>query len=206
VFEIEDKTILAIAPHIDDVELGVGATIHSLSRNNDVYYVALSYPPLVDKVIFYEEFQMSVKFLGLDPSRIILRDYNPRNLFDSRSDILQLFYDLNREMKPDFVFIPNSKDIHQSHEVVHAEARRAFKYHTLLGYELPWNSLEFNMDVFITLQKENVDAKVAAINAYSTQKNRMFFSNDIVGDLARVRGKQVGHQYAECFELVRLIL
>jgi LmbE family N-acetylglucosaminyl deacetylase len=206
VFTIEGKTILAVAPHIDDVELGVGATIHKLAKNNSVYYVALSYPPLVDKKVVYEEFQTSVQFLGLDPAKIILRDYNPRNLFDSRSEILQLLFNLNKEMKPDFVFIPNSKDIHQSHEVVHAEARRAFKFHTLLGYELPWNSLEFNMDVFVTLTKEDVDAKVAAINAYSTQKNRMFFSNDIVGDLARVRGKQVGQQYAECFELVRLIL
>jgi LmbE family N-acetylglucosaminyl deacetylase len=104
------------------------------------------------------------------------------------------------------VFIPNSKDIHQSHEVVFAEARRAFKWGTILGYELPWNSMEFPMDVFLTVSKEDVDAKIAAINAYKTQKNRMFFSNDIVGDLARVRGKQIGRPYAECFELIRMII
>ncbi|HEY7879138.1 MAG TPA: hypothetical protein VIC55_12975, partial [Gemmatimonadaceae bacterium] len=96
-------------------------------------------------------------------------------------------------------------DIHQSHEVVYAEARRAFKFTTLLGYELPWNSMDFPMDVFITLSREEVETKVAAINAFATQKRRLFFSNDIVGDLARVRGKQVGREYAECFELIRLI-
>jgi LmbE family N-acetylglucosaminyl deacetylase len=205
-FSITKKTVLAVAPHVDDVELGVGASIHHLAKDNDVYYVALSLPPLVDKPVFMQEFQESVKYLGIEQSRIILRDYDPRNLFDSRSEILQLFFDLNKKLKPDLVFIPNSLDIHQSHEVVYAEARRAFKYLTLLGYELPWNSMEFPMDAFITVQKEDVDAKIAAINAYKTQKHRMFFSNDIVGDLARVRGKQIGHQYAECFELVRLIL
>jgi LmbE family N-acetylglucosaminyl deacetylase len=205
-FSITKKTVLAVAPHVDDVELGVGASIHHLARDNDVYYVALSLPPLVDKAVFMQEFQESVKYLGIEQSRIILRDYDPRNLFDSRSEILQLFFDLNKKLKPDLVFIPNSLDIHQSHEVVYAEARRAFKYLTLLGYELPWNSMEFPMDAFITVEKEDVDAKIAAINAYKTQKHRMFFSNDIVGDLARVRGKQIGHQYAECFELVRLIL
>ena len=203
---LTNKTVLAIAPHVDDVELGVGATIHSLSRNNTVYYVALSLPPLVKKEEFMNEFRNSVTHLGIESSRIILRDYDPRNLFDARSDILQLFFDLNKELKPDLVFIPNSKDIHQSHEVVYAEARRAFKYRTLLGYELPWNSMEFSMDVFVTVTKEDVDAKIDAINAYKTQKQRMFFSNDIVGDLARVRGKQIGAQYAECFELIRLIL
>ena len=203
---INNKTVLAIAPHIDDVELGAGATIHHLAKTNRVHYIGMSLPPLVEKEEFMEEFKASAACLGLDPGRILLRDYDPRNLFDSRSEILQLFYELNSELHPDLVLIPNSKDIHQSHEVVFAEARRAFKYLTILGYELPWNSIEFSMDVFVVVTKEDVDAKIAAINAYKTQKRRMFFSNDIVGDLARVRGKQVGQQYAECFELIRLIV
>ena len=202
---LKDKTVLAIAPHIDDVELGAGATIHHLVKDNRVYYVGLSLPPLVERPVFMAEFRESAACLGLDPARIILRDNDPRNLFDARSDILQLFYDLNKELKPDLVLIPNSNDIHQSHEVVFAEARRAFKYLTMLGYELPWNSIEFSMDVFLEVTREDVEAKVAAINAYKTQKSRVFFSNDIVGDLARVRGKQIGRQFAECFELVRLI-
>jgi LmbE family N-acetylglucosaminyl deacetylase len=166
----------------------------------------MSLPPLVGREEFMTEFRQSITHLGIDPQKIILRDFDPRNLFDSRSEILQLLYDLNKELKPDLVLMPNSKDIHQSHEVVHAEARRAFKYTTLLGYELPWNSFEFAMDAYVVVSKENIDAKIAAINAYKTQKHRMFFSNDILGDLARVRGKQIGQQYAECFELVRLII
>ncbi len=205
---MSNKTIFAIAPHLDDVELGAGATLHYLSGDltNKIFYVGLSLPPLVDDAVLMNEFQDSSHILNLDPSRIILRNFNPRDLFESRAEILQLFYDLNREYKPDLVFIPNSKDIHQSHEVAYAEARRAFKFTTMLGYELPWNSMEFNMDVFITVRQEDVDAKIAAINAYKTQKNRMFFSNDIVGDLARVRGKQVGRSFAECFELIRMIV
>ena len=202
----ENQTILAIAPHVDDVELGAGATIHRWARHNRVHYVALSLPPLVDRDVFLSEFQASIKVLGLDPDKVILRDFDPRNLFDSRSDILQQFYDLYKELKPDIVLIPNSKDIHQSHEVVHAEARRAFKYTTILGYELPWNSMEFSMDAYVTVSPEDVAAKVAAINCYATQKHRVFFANDIVGDLARVRGKQIGRDHAECFELVRLIV
>jgi LmbE family N-acetylglucosaminyl deacetylase len=205
VLDLRDRTVIAIAPHIDDVELGAGATIHALARHNKVYYVGLSLPPLVERENFQKEFDASTRHLGLDKSRIILRDHDPRNLFDARSEILQLFYDLNRDLRPDLVLVPNSHDIHQSHEVVFAEARRAFKFHTLLGYELPWNSIEFSMNVFLTVEKEDVDAKIAAINEYRTQKHRMFFANDIVGDLARVRGKQIGRDYAECFELVRWI-
>lgn len=203
---LRDRKVLAIAPHVDDVELGAGATIHQLGKHNEVYYIGLSCPPLVKQDVFMSEFRTSARILGLDPARIILRNFDPRNLFDARGEILQLLYDLNKEIKPDLVLIPNSQDIHQSHEVVFAEARRAFKYTTILGYELPWNNMNFSMDVFITLGREDVDAKIAAINAFETQKSRIFFSNDIVGDLARVRGKQIGNEYAECFEVIRMIL
>jgi LmbE family N-acetylglucosaminyl deacetylase len=200
------QTILAIAPHLDDVELGCGATVYHLNKTNAVYYVGLSLPPLVERERLMQEFYQATACLKLDPARFILRDYNPRNLFDARADILQLLYDLNKSLQPALVLVPNSNDMHQSHEVVYAEARRAFKYTSVLGYELPWNSTHFSTDVFITLDAEAVAAKVAAINAYKTQMERVFFANNIVEDLARVRGKQVGHDYAECFELVRLIV
>src|SRR5947207_3249552 len=157
---LEGRTIIAIAPHLDDVELGAGATIHMLGKNNQVWYVGLSLPPLVDPDTLRSEFRESMRILGLDPSRIIIRDYDPRNLFDVRMEILQLFYDLSKELRPDLVLVPNGQDIHQSHEVVFAEARRAFKYTSILGYELPWNSMDFSMDVFITVREEDVDAKI----------------------------------------------
>ncbi|MCX7745010.1 MAG: PIG-L family deacetylase [Flavobacteriales bacterium] len=201
----KNKIIFAIAPHVDDVELGAGGTINRLVQNNDVYYIGLSLPPLVDGQILLNEFYQSAKILGIKLENVILKFYDPRNLFEVRLEILQFFYDLNKKLNPDLIFLPNSKDIHQSHEVVFAEGRRAFKYASILGYELPWNSFDFKMDLFVELSYENVKAKIDAINAYTTQKNRIFFSNDIVGDLARVRGKQIGKEYAECFEVIRLI-
>ncbi|MBZ0244666.1 MAG: hypothetical protein K8H85_01860 [Cyclobacteriaceae bacterium] len=204
--EIKNKIIFAIAPHVDDVELGAGGTIYQLGKNNTIYYIGLSLPPLVNREILLHEFHESAKVLGINEKNIILKDYDPRNLFNVRMDVLQFFFDLNKEYKPDIIFIPNSKDIHQSHEVVFAEGRRAFKYASILGYELPWNSFDFKMDFFFELSKESIEAKIKAINAYKTQKNRIFFSNDIVGDLARVRGKQIGKEYAECFEVIRMIL
>ena len=203
---ISDRTIFVIAPHIDDVELGAGGSVHHWGKNNRIYYLGLSMPPLVNRDVFMEEFRNSTAVLGIRNENIILKEFDPRDLFSVRSEILQLFYDLNKSLKPDLVLLPNSLDIHQSHEVVYAEGRRAFKYSSLLGYELPWNSFEFRMDLFVRLSKDSVDAKIASINAYKTQKSRMFFSNDIVGDLARVRGKQVGSEYAECFEVIRLLL
>ena len=121
---LKGQKVLAISAHIDDVELGAGATLHRLARENEVHYVGLSLPPLVEREVFMEEFKQSTACLGLTHDRITLRDFDPRNLFDSRTEILQLFYDVNAKLKPDVVLIPNTGDTHQSHEVVCAEARR----------------------------------------------------------------------------------
>lgn len=204
--EIKNKVILAIAPHLDDIELGLGGTIHKLGKENTIHYLGLSMPPLVTKEGFMEEFWRSCDHLNLSKDRMVLKDYNPRDLFTDRIEILQLFYDTNKRIQPDIVFVPNSKDIHQSHQVAYQEARRAFKYSTILGYELPWNSMEFNMDVFIELSEEDINAKQASINSFESQKTRTFFSNDIIKDLAKLRGKQIGKDYAECFEVSRIII
>ncbi len=203
---IKGKTILAIAPHLDDIELGVGGTIHKLKDDNEIHYLGLSMPPLVERDSFMKEFWESATHLGFSKDRMTLKDYDPRDLFKDRMEILQLFYDTNMALKPDIVFAPNSQDIHQSHQVVHQEARRAFKFSTILGYELPWNSMSFNMDLFIELADVNVEAKQASINSFESQKSRLFFSNDIITDLAKLRGKQIGKEYAECFEVTRIII
>ncbi|MDC0324457.1 PIG-L family deacetylase [Akkermansiaceae bacterium] len=203
---IKNKKILVVAPHVDDVELGMGATVHRLKDHNEIYYLGLSFPPNVDFGEFRREFDESCEILGIKAENIMLKDFCPRDMVNRRSEILQEFYDLNRNLKPDLVFLPNSKDIHQSHHCVFNEGKRAFKYTSMLGYELPWNSLEFSMDVFIEVTEEDVQRKVRSLESFITQKERRFFSNEIVKDLAHVRGKQIGRDYAECFEEIRLIL
>lgn len=204
--DLKNKTVLLIAPHLDDIELGLGGTVSRLCKaGNNIHYLGLSLPPLVEHDTFMKEFWSSNAYFSIPKENYMLHNFDPRNLFDVRMDILQMFFDIGRAIKPDIVFIPNSNDLHQSHQVVHAEGKRAFKYSTILGYELPWNSMEFSMDVFITFGEEEMQNKLNAVNAFETQQSRMFFSNNITLDLARVRGKQIGKEYAECFELIRLI-
>ena len=54
------------------------------------------------------------------------------------------------------------------------------------------------------MRMETVAGDKAGSRADQAGRERKFIA--IVGDLARVRGKQIGRQYAECFELIRLIL
>jgi LmbE family N-acetylglucosaminyl deacetylase len=198
--------ILVIAPHLDDVELGMGAILNQMSEcGAEIFYIGLSMPHHVDEVTFMHEFWNSQSFYRIPKENYFMYQFDPRDLFSRRIEILQLFYDFNQTHKPTIVFIPSSTDIHQSHEVVFEEARRAFKYSSILGYELPWNQFTTSSNFFVELRPQDVKCKQDAINCFLTQKDRSFFGNDILIDLAKVRGKQVEVEFAECFEVVRWV-
>jgi LmbE family N-acetylglucosaminyl deacetylase len=207
----QEQRVLLVSAHRDDVELGAGGTIHHLAdhRIYGLYHISFSNPPGVDPVVFNKEHLQSIDMLHVtDDVSLDIIEYSedPRKLYEKRDMILDVLYNLNNSYRPTVVFCPCSTDIHQSHQVVHQECLRAFKYCTILGYEMPWNTFEFNPGVFSILDKEDHDAKLAAIACYKTQQSRTFFSNGVVGDLMRVRGKQVNREYAEAFEAIRIFI
>ncbi|MDH4330672.1 MAG: PIG-L family deacetylase [Candidatus Moranbacteria bacterium] len=205
--KIENKTILAIAPHLDDIELGCFGTLHQLSSHNKIYYFSLSFPRDCDQSEFIKNrVQKSLKLLSTPHENLITHDFDSRDLNKSRPEILQNFYDLNKKINPDIIFVPSSADVHQSHQVAHEEALRIFKNKTILGYELPWNNFTFIPDIFFKLRKEDIDAKNKAITFFPSHGKDSFFENGIIQDLARLRGKQIGAELAESFELIRMVI
>ena len=123
-----------------------------------------------------------------------------------RQELLEDMVKLRNERNYDLVFMPSSHDIHQDHTTVAQEAIRAFKKTTLLGYELIWNNLTFDTDCFVQLEERHVEAKCQALREYKSQGFRDYTSPEFVRSLARTRGVQVGCQYAEAFEVIRLFL
>jgi LmbE family N-acetylglucosaminyl deacetylase len=104
------------------------------------------------------------------------------------------------------VFSAASTDVHQDHQVVHAECLRAFKDRTFFGYEAPWNHVTFTANAFVALEERHVEAKWSALQAYRSQfeLERPYFSRDFIWGLAKVRGVQVKAPYAEAFEAIRV--
>jgi LmbE family N-acetylglucosaminyl deacetylase len=85
------------------------------------------------------------------------------------------------------------------------EGMRAFKRHTCLGYDLPWDTHEFPTTAFQVLNEHHVETKVAALQMYKTQAHRGYVSPDFIRSLARVRGEQIHREWAEVFEVLRII-
>ncbi len=210
--QFSGQKILILAPHTDDGELGCGATISKLIENkNEVYYVAFSaceQSVLKDfpSDILIREVKAATKILGIAAENLILYDFQVRTFSYHRQEILDKLIELKNKINPSIIFIPSVNDLHQDHSTIATEALRAFKQCTILSYEVPWNNVSFNTTCFFKLDQKHIDAKIKAIHEYRSQSHRAYINGDFIKSLATVRGVQVGVQYAETFDVVRLIL
>ena len=202
--------VLVLCPHVDD-ELGCGGTIWRLVRmGTKVRYLSLSkceasVPAPWPKDVLVGECMACTKKLGLKPENVRILDYPVRHFPAHRQDILENLVAINRDYAPDLVLMPSFLDTHQDHKTVCQEGFRAFKYSTLLGYEMPQNLVSFNNTAFSVLSQEDLDAKIEAVSCYESQKFRPYSSPEFITSLARVRGVQCNKLYAEAFEVIRLI-
>jgi LmbE family N-acetylglucosaminyl deacetylase len=112
---------------------------------------------------------------------------------------------MNKEMQPDLVLIPSTDDTHQDHQTISQEGFRAFKKTSMIGYEMPYNNLTFRTNMFVSLEKIHIQNKIEALQCYKSQIHKPYSQVDFIEGLARVRGTQIGVQYAEAFEVIRWI-
>jgi LmbE family N-acetylglucosaminyl deacetylase len=207
----QNKSILILSPHTDDAELGCGGTIKLLlEQGNEVHIAAFSacrhsvlagFP----EDVLVQEIKASTRELGVPAENLYLFDYDVRTFNFHRQEILDDILNLRNKIKPDVVFVPSVNDIHQDHYTIAQEAVRAFKFSTLLCYELPWNNFEFKTTLFYSLEQKHVEAKMRALACYKSQAHRPYMQPDFIQSLAKVRGVQVGLPLAEVFEVVRMI-
>jgi N-acetylglucosamine malate deacetylase 1 len=208
---IKGKKILLLAPHPDDPEYGCGGSIVRWGMDNEIFYAAFSpciksLPDGFAEDTLFRELQAAAAILGIAKSNIFTFDFPVRMFNSCRQDILETMVGINRRVQPDIVVMPNSDDIHQDHRVIYNEGLRAFKHSSLLGYELPWNSLHFRSNFHAGISPAELETKWEAISAYHSQEIRAYKSKEFFESLARVRGMQAGTEFAEAFELIRWIL
>ena len=194
------KKIICLGAHTDDNELGCGGTIAKLSKDHDIYYVAFS---TCNNPKLEAEVKEAVKILGV--KELILYDYPVRMLNFRRQEILDNMILLRDKIKPDIIFIPSKEDVHQDHTVVTREAMRAFKYSSIIGYEMPWNNYSFETNYFVKLEERHIEDKIAALSCYKSQAERNYCNAEFIKSLARIRGVQINTRFAEAYNVIRWI-
>ena len=205
------RRVLVLAPHTDDGEFGCGGTMARLVEAGAVVrYVAFSiatrslpegFPP--DTLA--REVRAATAELGLAEAALTVHDFDVRSFPEHRQEILELLVGLWEEWKPYVVFQPSLNDVHQDHQVVAAEGLRAFKRTTILGYEIPWNNFDFSYQAYVALERRHVERKIAALGHYESQQHRRYSDPEYIQNVARTHGINVNREYAEVFQVYRVV-
>lgn len=202
--------VLVLSPHTDDSELGAGGTVSRLIREgHDVYYVVFSscdesLSPS-DQGMLTDEFENVMALVN--PTEYFLLDYTVRRFSERRQDVLEDIIVIRNEVQPDLVIGPSLDDFHQDHVVVAHEMVRAFKTESsIITYELPWNHVNFETQMFYGLTAADIERKMEQLSMYESQiegKSRPYFREEFVRGLASVRGVQCDSRYAEAYSVIR---
>jgi LmbE family N-acetylglucosaminyl deacetylase len=176
-----------------------------------VVYVAFSAAeqsvlPHLPRDILRTEVRQATAALGIQNEDCLVFDFEVRRFPEMRQRILDRLIELERRYKPDMVFLPSVNDTHQDHQTIAHEGFRAFKRTTMLGYEVPWNNLDFRTSCFVEISDNDLEMKMAALAKYESQKHRTYADAQFVRSLALTRGVQIGKRYAETFEVVRWVI
>jgi LmbE family N-acetylglucosaminyl deacetylase len=206
------RSVLILAPHTDDAELGCGGCMARLLSEGAALHVAVfstaeeSLPEGAPPGTLKNEFYQAMEVMGIGRDRLFVHDYPVRRLSYHRQEVLESLVEVKGRVRPDAVLLPSRTDLHQDHQVVATEGLRAFKELTVWGYELPWNHVEFSANAFVVLKEEHLRKKWEALQAYRTQLDlaRPYFSWEFISGLAVVRGAQVKAPFAEAFEVIRV--
>jgi N-acetylglucosamine malate deacetylase 1 len=205
------RRVLVLAPHTDDGEFGCGGTMARLvEAGAEVRYVAFSiatrslpegFPP--DTLA--REVRAATAELGVAEAALTVHDFDVRSFPEHRQEILELLVALWEEWQPEVVFQPSLNDVHQDHQVVAAEGLRAFKRTTILGYEIPWNNFDFSYQAYLALERRHVERKIAALAHYESQQHRRYSDPEYIQNVARTHGINVNRDYAEVFQVYRVV-
>lgn len=201
------RTILAIGPHTDDIEIGCGASLNKWGINGDNFTVVhLSHVfnhPISRKIIdLAEEASLSAGELGISLSNVHIYDFPVRRFNEHRQEILDLFITLKKTINPDIVLVPSTDDRHQDHQVVTQEALRAFYDIPMLGYDI--NSMVTGK-MYISVDHRNVVAKLNALSKYESQRDKFRMGSKYIEADMMVKGLKIKVEYAETFEILRMI-
>jgi LmbE family N-acetylglucosaminyl deacetylase len=200
------RKVLFLGAHPDDIELGCGALLAHIASQAEVLCVTLSdnqkNPALKDLV---GEHRRSMAELGVGPERIVLGKFETRYFPRDRQQILEYLYDLNRQHRPDIVFVHTQSDIHQDHGVTTVEAMRAFRGTTVLGFDVLRSSYGFFPQFLVEVTAADAEKKVRALRQYTTYCDKYYFDPDVIRATLIRQGALAEVPFAEGFDAIRVV-
>jgi len=198
--------VLAIGAHPDDIEIAAGA---ALAKMRDAGY-------LISGMVMTRgetggngdtrpiEAGRSAQFLGLDNVQVL--DFSDAYLSKDVVKIIRAIEEMITKVQPDIIFTHSIHDIHQDHQTVYKATLRAARHSriTILCYESPSATQDFHPTYFIDVNKY-VDVKIESIRKHWGQRKKPYMKSDVIRGRLAFRGAQAKVDYAEGFEVARML-
>lgn len=197
----EVKRLLCIGAHSDDIEIGAGATVLRIVRENPG--VEVTWCVLSGNEIRHEEARRGAeRMLGPDVSRRVLLQSFADSRFPAHREQIKEFFEQNlKSIEPGLILTHARGDAHQDHRMVNELTWNTFRSHQIWEYEIPkWDGDLMQPNLFVPLDPVDVVEKIAVLrDVFSSQRNKHWFDEETFRGLMRIRGLESNTRYAEAF-------
>ena len=198
----QQKRVLAIGAHPDDVELGCGGSLAKHHERGDLLHIlTLSRGAAGGDVnVRAVEAQHAAKLLGATLEFGDLADAH----ISENQETIAIIQAAIRKLRPTHVYTHSLEDTHQDHRAVHTASLVAARgVPNVYCYQSPSSTVEFSPNRFVDIT-DFIKAKLRAIGAYKSQVNRSaMLQDDVILATARYWGRYAGHIMAEPMRIVR---
>jgi len=202
------KTILALAPHPDDLEIGCGGTLAKhVTRGDEVHiYVATAGEVGGAAKTRRAEQIASAKILGI--TEIHWGNFEDTHLPVSSQALMAELESIVQKLNPNTVYVNHLDDTHQDHREMAQVARSVTRYvPNVLCYETP-STIGFEPTVYMDTS-DTLNLKLQALEAHQSQVERTHVRLNIIEiamATAHFRGVQGKMSCAEAFVPIRMRL
>ena len=203
------RRVLAIGCHADDIEIGCGGTLLTLTRADpaiEVYWLVLAAPGFRGE----EAKASAAAFLsGVESSRVEVHEFRDGYLPYVGAEVKDVFESLKAQVDPQIVFTHAAYDFHQDHRLACELTWNTFRNHLILEYEIPKVDGDLGRpNVFVPLTTSIAEEKLTLIERhFPSQSGKHWFDRTFLG-LMRLRGLEAvaPERFAEAFTCRKLSL
>jgi LmbE family N-acetylglucosaminyl deacetylase len=203
------RHVLCLGAHCDDLEIGCGGTILTLTQSERPLHVTW--------VVFSsneerepEAFASAKIFLARATSTITIKGFRDGFFPYVGAAIKECFEELKAGGSPDLIFTHHREDRHQDHRLISELTWNTFRNHLILEYEIPKYDGDLGTpNVFVPLDELVCQQKIETIlKSFPSQAGRRWFSEDLFRSILRIRGMECNAEsdHAEAFYGRKLVL
>jgi LmbE family N-acetylglucosaminyl deacetylase len=193
--------IAVLGAHCDDIAIGMGGTLLSLSRNNPGLRVRGLVLSGGGTERAAEEMEALAAFCPAADVEVTVLDIPDGRAPAYWEPIKNHLNDFRRSCSPDVVFGPQREDAHQDHRLLAELLPTEFRDQLLLGYEiLKWEADTPRPTMFHPIETDVAEEKARLLlKHYPSQTSHDWFDEQAFLGLSRLRGIQCHKQHAEAF-------